>query len=50
VDEGVEIPQWLCCWLETIREYGDRKVDWVEESRLLHNHGKTPACYVSGLF
>jgi hypothetical protein len=32
VDEGIEIPQWLRYWLEMIREYGDKEVDWVEES------------------
>jgi hypothetical protein len=32
VDEGIEIPRWLCCWFEMIREYGDMEVDWVEES------------------
>jgi hypothetical protein len=32
VDKGVEIPRWLHCWLETISEYGDREVEWVEES------------------
>jgi hypothetical protein len=50
VDEGVETPWWLHCWLETILEYGDMEVDWVEESWLPHNHGKTPAYYVLGLF
>jgi hypothetical protein len=30
--KGVEIPQWLCCWLEMIHEYGDREANWVEES------------------
>jgi hypothetical protein len=23
VDKEVEIPRWLCCWLETFREYDD---------------------------
>jgi hypothetical protein len=33
-----------------IRKYGDREVDWFEESWLPHNYGKTPACYVRGYF
>jgi hypothetical protein len=32
MDERVEIPQWLGCWLEMIHEYGDMEVYWVEES------------------
>jgi hypothetical protein len=32
VDEGVEIPRWLCCWVEMIREYDDNEANWVEES------------------
>jgi hypothetical protein len=31
MDEGVEIPQLLRCWLEMIREYDDREANWVEE-------------------
>jgi hypothetical protein len=32
LDEGVKIPRWLHCWLETIHEYDDREANWVEES------------------
>jgi hypothetical protein len=50
VDEEVEIPLWLCYWLETIREYDDKEANRVEELCLPHNHGKTHACYVLRLF
>jgi hypothetical protein len=50
MDEGVEISQWLHYWLETIREYDGMEANWVEGSGLPHNHGKTPTCYVLGLF
>jgi hypothetical protein len=32
MDEGVEIPRWLHCWLEMICECDGREANWVGES------------------